>query len=142
VRAEWADPDNTYGSRHYVDTAKRAGTLSGLKALILLDLVGDRDLAFRRESRSTPWLTDIIWATARRLGHQKHFLQDEGPIEDDHVPFLRAGVPAVDVIDLDYPAWHTPGDTLDAVSARSLQIVGDVILASLPEIEKRVRQTK
>ena len=64
------------------------------------------------------------------------------PVEDDHVPFLRAGVPAVDIIDLDYAAWHTAGDTLDAVSARSLQIVGDVIVAALPAIEARLLHTK
>jgi glutaminyl-peptide cyclotransferase len=60
-------------------------------------------------------------------------------IDDDHMPFLRAGVPAVDIIDLDYRAWHTAADTLDNVSARSLQIVGDVVLAALPDIEARLR---
>ena len=59
-------------------------------------------------------------------------------IEDDHLPFLQAGVPSVDIIDLDYAHWHTAGDTLDAVSARSLQIVGDVVLAALPQIEARL----
>jgi glutaminyl-peptide cyclotransferase len=138
VNEEWRDPDNRYGSKHYVAEAQKKGTLAGLKALILLDLVGDRNLNFRRESNSTRWLTDIIWATAKRLGHTDHFWYQESPIEDDHIPFLRAGVPAVDLIDLDYPAWHTAQDDLDAVSARSLQIVGDVVLASLPDIEKRL----
>ena len=142
VNEEWRDPDNRYGSRHYVQQAQKSGSLAGIKALVLLDLVGDRNLNFRREGNSTRWLTDIIWATAKRLGHADAFWYQESPIEDDHIPFLRAGVPAVDIIDLDYPAWHTAQDTLDAVSARSLQIVGDVVLASLPEIEKRIATTK
>ncbi len=69
---------------------------------------------------------------------RREFLERETPIEDDHLRFLEAGVPAVDIIDLDYPAWHTAGDTLDKVSAASLQAVGDVLLAALPEIEKRL----
>ena len=142
VNEEWRDPDNRYGSRHYVQQAQKDGSLAGLKALVLLDLVGDRNLNFRRESNSTRWLTDIVWATAKRLGYADNFWYQESPIEDDHIPFLRAGVPAVDLIDLDYPAWHTAQDTLDAVSARSLQIVGDVVLTSLPEIEKRLAATK
>jgi hypothetical protein len=131
-------PDNTYGSRHYVQAAKAAHALPSLKALILVDMIADRDLAFLREEKSTPWLKDIIWGAARRLGHGGVFLDREMPVEDDHVPFLEAGVPAVDIIDLDYPAWHTPADALNAVSSRGLQIVGDVLLAALAEIEQRL----
>jgi glutaminyl-peptide cyclotransferase len=137
---EWRGTDNTYGSRYYVDAARKAGTLSSLKALILLDMIGDRNLNMRREQNSTPWLTDIIWGTARKLGHQAQFLDQPTPIEDDHIPFLKAGVAAVDIIDLDYPAWHTAEDTLDSVAARSLQIVGDVVVAALPEIEARLQK--
>ena len=61
------------------------------------------------------------------------------PIEDDHLEFLAAGIPSVDIIDLDYPAWHTADDTLDNVSPRSLQVVGDVLLAALPLIESRLK---
>jgi Zn-dependent M28 family amino/carboxypeptidase len=135
---EWRDPDHTYGSRHYVEVARQTGTLKSLKAMILLDMVGDRQLNIRRESTSTPWLTDIIWNTARRLGHQASFISESMAVEDDHMHFLKAGIPSVDIIDLDYPAWHTAQDTLDAVSARSLQIVGDVVVAALPEIEQRL----
>lgn len=134
--------DNTYGSRHYVQAAQKAGTLSGLKALILLDMIGDRDLTIRRDTNSTRWLTDVIWSSAARLGHRMHFLQEETTIDDDHMAFVRAGVPAVDIIDLEYAAWHTPQDTLDAVSARSLQVVGDVVLDGLPQIEKRLAGTR
>jgi Zn-dependent M28 family amino/carboxypeptidase len=130
--------DSTYGSRHYVQQARAASTLGRIKALILLDMIGDRNLNILREQYSTRWLTDIIWATARRLGHGRHFLDDTTPIEDDHLHFVQAGVPAVDIIDLDYFAWHTAEDTLDNVSADSLKIVGDVVLAALPEIEQRL----
>ncbi|MCA1586398.1 MAG: M28 family peptidase [Acidobacteria bacterium] len=135
---EWGPSDGTYGSRHYVGAARTAGILSSLKALVLLDMVGDRQLAFRRESNSTPWLTDLVWAAARRLGHQQHFLADSTPIEDDHLPFLRAGVPSVDIIDLDYAPWHTANDTIEQVSARSLQVTGEVVLAALQDIEARL----
>jgi len=130
--------DNTYGSRHYVETAQKAGTLAGLKALILLDMIGDRNLTIRRDSNSTPWLNDLMWASAGRLGYRANFLAEETTVEDDHLPFVKAGVPSVDIIDLDYPAWHTAQDDLERVSARSLQIVGDVVLDAIPQIEKRL----
>lgn len=135
---DWhTDNDNTYGSRHYVDAAKKDGTLADIKALILIDMIGERDIQIRREINSTPWLTDLIWRTASRL-KRPEFVDDELEVEDDHLPFLRAGVPAVDIIDIDYPAWHTAEDTLDKLSPASLQAVGDVLLAALPEIEKRL----
>ena len=130
-------PDNTYGSRHYVVAGKRGGTLAGIKANILVDMIADRDLRLKRDLNSTPWLTDIVWAAARRRKLDTYFVPLTTQIEDDHLPFLEAGVSSVDVIDLEYDAWHTPGDTLDAVSARSLQTVGDVLLAALPQIEAR-----
>jgi glutaminyl-peptide cyclotransferase len=131
---EWTGTDNTYGSRYYVDAARKSGSLKSLRALILLDMIGDRNLTIRRESNSTRWMTDIVWGVARKLGHRA-FMDEETTVEDDHIPFLKAGVPSLDIIDLDYPAWHTAQDTLDAVGARSLQVVGDVVVAALPEIE-------
>jgi peptidase M28-like protein len=140
---EWyRNNDNTYGSRHYVETARKAGTLDGLKALVLLDMIGDRNLTIRRDTNSTRWLTDTVWASAMKLGHRSSFLPDETTIDDDHMPFLKAGIAAVDIIDLDYPAWHTAQDDLDRVSARSLQVVGDVVLDALPQIEKRLASTR
>jgi len=139
---EWRDPNHTYGSRHYVAAARQAGTLGSIRAMILLDMIGDRSLNLRRDTNSTRWLTDIVWATARRLGHAAHFLDEPFPVEDDHMHFVNAGVPSVDLIDLDYPDWHTAGDTLDKVSARSLQIVGDVVLAALPDIEARLLKSR
>jgi glutaminyl-peptide cyclotransferase len=142
VNEVWAGTDNTYGSRHYVDVAKRNGALSGLKALILLDMIGDRNLQIRRDSNSTPWLTELVWGAARRQKLDAYFIPEPTQVEDDHVPFVKAGVPSVDIIDLDYPQWHTPQDTLDAVSARSLQVVGDVVLAALPQIEARLSTSR
>ena len=136
--------DNTYGSRRYVEAARKAGTLAGLKALVLLDMIGDRNLTIRRESNST------------RLAHRHRVgVGAEARLYRDVLPAGRrrrsttttcrsssAGVPAVDIIDLDYPAWHTAQDDLDRVSARSLQVVGDVVLDALPQIEKRLASTR
>jgi glutaminyl-peptide cyclotransferase len=138
---EWGGTDNTYGSRHYVEGAKRDGSLATLKAMILVDMIGDRDLDMRRDTNSTPWLTNVIWETAARLKLDDYFLADSTRIEDDHLPFLAAGIPSVDIIDLDYEAWHTVKDNIDAVSARSLQVVGDVLLAALPTIEAHLSKT-
>jgi Zn-dependent M28 family amino/carboxypeptidase len=135
---EWAGKDHTYGSRHYVAEAKRTGSLASLKAFVLVDMIGDRDLQIKRDLNSTTWLTDIIWAAAQKQQLGAYFRPDRVQIEDDHLEFMEAGVPSVDVIDLEYPAWHTAGDTLDAVSARSLQVVGDALVASLPQIEARL----
>jgi Zn-dependent M28 family amino/carboxypeptidase len=130
-------PDNTYGSRHYVADAKRRGTLAAIKANILVDMIADRNLRLRRDLNSTPWLTDLIWAAAKRRKLDAYFVAETTSVEDDHLPFMQAGVPSVDIIDLEYEPWHTAGDTLDAVSARSLQIVGDAVLEAIPQIEAR-----
>jgi Zn-dependent M28 family amino/carboxypeptidase len=136
---QWEGNDRLYGSRHYVRAAERDGTLRHIGALVLVDMIGERDARFLRDENSTPWLTDLIWNKAARLG-RREFVTGSTAIEDDHLPFLAAGIPAVDIIDLDYQAWHTPEDTLDKVSADSLQSVGDVLLAALPDIMKRLQQ--
>src|SRR5580765_7718401 len=136
---DWTGTDHTYGSRHYVAEAKRGGSLASLKAFVLVDMIGDRDLQIKRDLNSTTWLTDIIWAAAQKQQLSSYFRPDRVQSEDDHLPFRDAGVPSVDVIDLEYPAWHTAADTLDAVSARSLQVVGDAIVAALPQIEARLK---
>jgi Zn-dependent M28 family amino/carboxypeptidase len=138
---DWNHPsgtDHTYGSRYYVQQAKKAGTTKDIRAFILVDMIGDRNLNLRREQNSTPWLVDIIWSTAKTL-NRPEFTDDPWPIEDDHLEFLAAGIDAVDLIDLDYPAWHTAQDDLAHVSAKSLQAVGDVLVAALPQIEARLK---
>lgn len=137
---DWTGNDHTYGSRHYVDAAKKSGALGSLKAMVLVDMIADRDLQIKRDLNSTPWLTNIIWDAAARRKLTAYFRQESTQIEDDHEPFVAAGIPAVDIIDLEYSAWHTAGDTLDAVSARSLQVVGDVLLEALPQLEARLRK--
>jgi Zn-dependent M28 family amino/carboxypeptidase len=148
---EWSEclngKDNTYGSRHMVERLKKEKQLSRVKAMILLDMIGDRDLTIPREEGSSQWLVKAIRETARHLGYEKEFPDRTFSVgDDDHMPFLRAGVPALDIIDLEYGSspeennyWHTKEDTLDKVSPRSLKIVGDVTLLSLPRIEAQIR---
>jgi Peptidase family M28 len=132
-------PDNTYGSRYYVQAARKANALASIKAMVLLDMIGARNLRLQRDGYSAGWLNEAIWAEARRLGHADTFVDVDTRIEDDHLAFVEAGIPSVDLIDLnDYPQWHTAQDDLDHVSARSLQVVGDVLIAALPAIEKRL----
>ncbi len=137
--AVWSATDGTYGSRQMAAKLAVAGQLTRIKAMMLSDLIGDKNLRIKRESNSTRWLTDMVWATAARLGYQKIFVAEETAIEDDHTPFLKRGVPAVDVIDLEAPYWHTSGDTLDKISPHSLAVVGHVFLETLAELEKKLR---
>ncbi|HXG33449.1 MAG TPA: M28 family peptidase [Bryobacteraceae bacterium] len=129
---QWSEADSLYGSRQLVRRWRRDGTLERLTSVINVDMIGDKDLGIVREAHSTLWLREQIWQIAAELGYQRHFLNEVVEIEDDHVPFLRAGVPAVNLIDFDYGPghswWHTEQDTLDKLSARSFQIVGDVVL--------------
>ncbi len=146
VCREWEEcgkpgrPDNTYGSRYHVARLKAQGGLKRVRAFILLDMMGYDKLELGRDDMSTPWLVDVLWKTARELGYAKEFVErPEGVGGDDHEPFLRAGVPSVDLIQLsNYPYWHTAEDTLDKISPRSLKAVGDVVLASLPRLEEKL----
>jgi glutaminyl-peptide cyclotransferase len=142
----WSDcgkagnPDNTYGSRHYVSQLKATNELENTYALILLDMIGYKKLELGRDPTSTRWLQDIIWETGRELGHGKIFLDREESVGgDDHEPFIQAGVDAVDIIQLTgYPHWHRADDTIDKISAQSMKIVGDTVLASLLKIVERI----
>ncbi|MGH9881373.1 MAG: M28 family peptidase [Pyrinomonadaceae bacterium] len=133
-------PDNTYGSRHYVSELSRKGEFARVKSLILLDLMGYKNLELGRDTMSTKWLQDVIWQTAKEMGHGSIFLdRPEDVGGDDHEPFLRAGIDSVDLIQLNgYPHWHKATDTIDKVSAQSMKIVGNVVLTSLPRIEQRI----
>jgi len=135
----WADPDNTYGSRQMAASLALSGDLRRVKAMILVDMVGPTNPVYKRESNSTPWLTDIIWSTAARLGYGNIFVNDRADIEDDHLSFLKRDIPSVDIIDLDVPYWHTAQDTLDKVDPRTLAITGHVLIESVPELEQRVK---
>ena len=137
VNKEWHDPDNRYGSRQMAAKMAASGDLKKVRAMILADLVGGKSLGIQKEQYSTKWLEDLIWDTAKRLGYDKIFLDPTTPVDDDHLSFLQRDVPSADVIDLVNSAgyWHTPQDTLDKVSARSLGIVGHVILESVSVLQ-------
>ena len=137
-------PDNTYGSRRFVSQLRAANELGRVRSLILLDMMGYKNLELGRDTMSTRWLQDIIWRAGRELGQGKVFVdRPEGVGGDDHEPFLRAGIDSVDIIQLNgYPYWHKADDTLDKVSAQSLKIVGDVVLTSLPRIELYVQDKR
>ena len=129
-------PDNTYGSRHYLSQLTARNEVANTGAMILLDMMGYKNLELGRDPSSIRWLQDIIWQTGRELGYGKIFVdREEGVGGDDHEAFIKAGVDAVDVIQLSsYPYWHKADDTVDKVSAQSMKIVGDTILESLPKI--------
>jgi glutaminyl-peptide cyclotransferase len=136
---DWSDTDSCYGSRHLAAKWLADGTLSHLKALINVDMVGDKDLDILNDANSSSTLRDMTWKVAAKLGCGKHFRQDLGGIDDDHRPFAEVGVNVLDLIDFDYGPqqayWHTAKDTMDKLSAQSLQIVGDVVLEVVKELD-------
>lgn len=138
------DNDHTYGSRELAAKMELDGDLANVKAVILADMIGQKYLTMKKETSSTPWLVDLIWQTAAKLGYDKIFVSQTTSASDDHDPFLEKKVPAVDLIDLDdYIAegyWHTPQDTMDKISAKNLAIVGHVMLASVAVLEKKFSQ--
>ncbi len=135
VREEWAGLDNLYGSRHLVERWDQEGVLPRLKALINVDMIGDADLEIKRDWTSNRGVTDVVWKTASDLGYGNVFVEDSLSIEDDHMPFLARDVPAIDIIDFDYPDWHEDSDTIDKLSAESLRVVGEVVLESIGRLE-------
>jgi glutaminyl-peptide cyclotransferase len=140
AREAWTATDSLYGSRRMADQLSRSRQLPS--AMIVADMIGDRNLGIQREAGSTPWMTDVIWASADRLGYAAHFLASSLAVEDDHAPFMRVGVPAALLIDFEYPPWHTAEDTLDKVSSQSLEIVGKVLLDALPGIEEGLSRSR
>ena len=138
-QAQWSGADSVYGSRELAARLAVSGNLRKVKAVILADMIGQKNLEIPRESTSTRWLTELVWHTAERLGYKDIFVSREEAVSDDHGPFLSRNVPATDIIDYSGYAsyWHTPQDTLDKVSPRSLAIVGHVILESVAELQKR-----
>jgi glutaminyl-peptide cyclotransferase len=129
---EWSATDGLHGSRHLAARWAADGTLSSIKALINVDMIGDRDLGIMQVSNSSPQLLQMVWKIANDLGYGRYFRDNSASIEDDHVPFLQHGVNALDLIDFDYgPAnqyWHSDQDTLDKLSAHSLEVVGNVLI--------------
>src|SRR5580700_9670422 len=138
---QWSASDSTYGSRHLAAKWGRDGTLNQIKAFMLADMIGDRDLDIQKESRSTGWLVDLVRQAAKKFGDQRYFFQKEMDVEDDHLPFVERGVPSIDIIDLDYGPnnsyHHTALDTMDKISAHSLTIDGDVFMETIRLIDQR-----
>jgi len=141
VRLQWEDPDNRYGSRQMAARFANSGDIKKIRAFLLADLVGGRNSRFRRDDSSTEGLTDLVWEVAARLGYADLFLNElTGIGGDDHHSFTQRGVPAVDVIDLipsEVPYWHTPQDTLDKLSPKTLAIVGHVFLESVKQLQSK-----
>lgn len=133
---DWTATDSLYGSRHLADKWAREGVLSRIRALINVDMIGDADLDILREGNSAQGLTNVIWMAAQNTGYGKYFTRQQSNTEDDHIPFVRLGVQAVDLIDFTYPPWHTPQDTMDKLSAHSFQVVGDVLITVLGQLEE------
>ncbi len=137
----WTDTDSLYGVRHLADKWQKDGTLKNIKALLVADMIGDADLNVDRDTNSTPWLEDLVYQAATQLGYQSHFFARTIALEDDHLPFVERGVPSADLLDLDYGYHnvfhHTPQDTLDKLSPKSIEIVGSVILETIRLLEKK-----
>lgn len=148
-RERWLDPDNTYGSRYHARQLQLSEEFDQVRAMVLLDMVGDRHLRLWRDTYSSRELLRIFMDAARQEGLGLYFTGASLPVRDDHLPFLEIGIPAVDLIDLDYGPesrnndwWHTPEDTLENCSQQSLAVVGRILLAGLPVLEQRVLGSK
>ena len=125
--------NSTFGSQHLAAKWNKDGTAKQIKAFILVDMIGDADLDVLHDTNSTPWLSDVIYNAATRLGVQSHFYGRSDAMTDDHNPFANVGVPVVDIIDFEYPQWHTADDTPEHCSGKTLADVGRVMTAWLAQ---------
>ena len=132
---QWTATDSLYGSRHLAERWAADGTLGRVKALINVDMIGDKDLDIMKEGQSTAALGKLVWDTAYQNGYGKYFLPTGGGTDDDHMPFIHRGVNALDLIDFDKTYWHTAGDTMDKLGAHSFEVVGAVLLKVLDKLE-------
>lgn len=141
MRLPWYDPESLYGVRHLAEKWQGDGTMKKIKAFLLEDMIGDADLNIDRDTNSTPWLEDLVYQAATRLGYQSHFFARKNVVGDDHIPFVQAGVPGADLIDLEYGYgnvfWHTTEDTVDKLSPKSMEIVGMVTLETVKLLDKK-----
>ncbi|MGB2606455.1 MAG: M28 family peptidase [Candidatus Sulfotelmatobacter sp.] len=132
--------DSLYGISHLAEKWQADGTLKKIKAFLLADMVGDADLNIERDANSTPWLEDVVYEAATRLGYQSHFFARTMGVDDDHIPFVKRGVPCADFIDFNYGYndvfWHTTQDTVDKLSPKSLEIVGATMLETVRILDK------
>jgi glutaminyl-peptide cyclotransferase len=144
---EWSASDSLYGTRHLAAKWSTDGTIVKIKAFLVADMCADKDLNIDHDQNSTPWLLDMLKVAAKNTGHSSYIFKNETAVEDDHLPFKQRGVPVLDIIDLDYGLptqehpeggfHHTEQDTLDKISAHSLQISGDLFLEMIHLINQR-----
>jgi peptidase M28-like protein len=132
--------DSLYGISHLAEKWEADGTLKKIKAFLLADMIGDADLNIDHDLNSTPWLEAVVLEAAKRQGYQSHFFERDNKVSDDHLPFMKRGVPCADLIDFMYGYnnvfWHTAQDTVDKLSPKSIAIVGGVILETIHIVDK------
>ncbi|MEO6817836.1 MAG: M28 family peptidase [Edaphobacter sp.] len=142
----WSNSDSLYGTRHLAAKWSQDGTLKKIKAFMVADMIGDKDINIDRDGNSTPWLLDMLQQAAKNTGHSSYVFKNQTAVEDDHLPFQQRGVPVLDIIDMDYGPHtmtlpdgyhHTAFDTIDKISAHSLQIAGDLFLEMIRLIDQR-----
>jgi Zn-dependent M28 family amino/carboxypeptidase len=126
----WSDTDSVYGTRHLAQKWQQDGTAKQIKAFLLADMIGDADLDIDRDTNSTPWVESVVYEAATRMGYQSHFFARNNTISDDHLPFMKIGVPCAGVF------HHTVQDTVDKLSTKSLEISGMVILETVRILDK------
>lgn len=135
----WSATDGLHGSRHLAERWKADGTLARIAALVNVDMIGDRGLGVISEQNSHAGVRQLVWAVANDLGFARHFLNVPSWVEDDHVPFVKLGAPAADLIDFDYGPgnsyWHTPADTADKLAPESFAVIGKVLIEFLRRVE-------
>lgn len=138
VNGTWSESDQLYGTRHLAAKWTNDGTLQHIKAFLLADMIGWKQMKIDREGYSTPWLVADLVQAARETGHANYLSNTGQALIDDHLPFQQRGVPVLDVVDYEYGTpenpeafHHTDQDTLDKLSAQSLQASADIFLALL-----------
>jgi glutaminyl-peptide cyclotransferase len=144
---EWSAQDSLYGTRHLAAKWSQDGTLGKIKAFLLADMIGDKDLNINPDDQSTPWLVDLLRTAAKNTHHTQNILQHaQMEIGDAHLPFVKRGVPSLDLIDIDYgpktnelpDGWHhTAQDTIDKISPQSLQVSLDIMMELIDLIDQR-----
>jgi Zn-dependent M28 family amino/carboxypeptidase len=144
INKEWTNEDSLYGTRHIAAKWSGDGTLGHIKALVLADMIGWKELNIDKESNSTPWLLDDLAKAGRDTGHSKYLFKESQAIQDDHLPFVQRGVPSLDVIDFEYGTaadpeafHHTEQDTMDKLSVGSLQVSADLFVDLVKLINER-----
>lgn len=144
INSQWTESDSLYGTRHIAAKWAADGTLGHIKALVLADMIGWKNMNIDRETNSTPWLLDLLARAGRETGDSKYLFRESQPIQDDHLPFQQRGVPVLDVIDFEYGTpenpeayHHTAQDTMDKLSPVSLQVSADLFVELVRLIDQR-----